>query len=129
MQDEINEISDRVDRLSKYARFNYTGVVKIVKKHDKRTKYILRPLFNVRLAQCKFFAENYDPVIYQLSRLYQILREAGGTAAQPLTTSISQLSATAPDGMERFVRTSFKCECITPFVAGTNLKFGYILTI
>jgi len=32
---EINDITEELNELAKYARLNYTGIIKIVKKHDR----------------------------------------------------------------------------------------------
>ena len=32
---EINAITEELNELAKYARLNYTGIIKIVKKHDR----------------------------------------------------------------------------------------------
>ncbi|CAG8539334.1 14189_t:CDS:2 [Ambispora leptoticha] len=73
VENEINAITEELNELAKYARLNYTGIIKIVKKHDRRTRYILRPMFNVRLNACPFYKETYEPIIVQLSKLYHIV--------------------------------------------------------
>jgi SPX domain protein involved in polyphosphate accumulation len=49
MQEKINSIADAINSLEKSTRFNYTGFLKIIKKHARHTSYILRPMFMVRL--------------------------------------------------------------------------------
>ncbi|CAG8737610.1 6635_t:CDS:2, partial [Acaulospora morrowiae] len=107
---QINQITEEVNELAKYARLNYTGIVKIVKKHDRRTSYILRPMFSVRLNACPFFKETFEPVIVNLSRLYHIVhRGLGGdevSSAHDFTSSWK--SATIIPSQERFLRQSNK---------------------
>jgi SPX domain protein involved in polyphosphate accumulation/uncharacterized membrane protein YidH (DUF202 family) len=81
LQEKINSIADDVNRLEKFTRFNYTGFLKIVKKHDRYTNYILKPMFMVRLNQCPFWKneeEDNNALLIKLSSLFSQLRSAGG---------------------------------------------------
>lgn len=77
IQDNINNIADDINRLAKYSRINYTGFLKIVKKHDRHTKYVLRPMFMVRLNQCPFWNEDNDALLLKLSQLFAQVRQGG----------------------------------------------------
>nr|CAG8433915.1 7406_t:CDS:2 [Entrophospora candida]CAG8436361.1 5586_t:CDS:2 [Entrophospora candida] len=112
---EINFITEELNELAKYARLNYTGIIKIVKKHDRRTHYILRPMFNVRLNACPFYKENYEPIIIQLSRLYHIVHQRLGNNDQFLSStpnfqsmSNSWKPQTIMPAQERLLRQSRK---------------------
>lgn len=73
-EEHINKIAEDIHRLEKFNRMNYTGFLKIVKKHDRHTDYILRPMFMVRLNQCPFWKENTDQLLIKLSELYHQIR-------------------------------------------------------
>ncbi|GAN05874.1 vacuolar transporter chaperone (VTC) complex subunit [Mucor ambiguus] len=94
LQEKINSIADDVNRLEKFTRFNYTGFLKIVKKHDRHTNYILRPMFMVRLNQCPFWKKEEDnnALLIKLSSLFSQMRNGGGGGTmsfeQPLSASL-----------------------------------------
>lgn len=88
IQENINWIADDINRLARYSRINYTGFLKIVKKHDRHTEYVLRPMFMVRLNQCPFWNEDNDVLLIKLSELFSKVRDGGMTmsfkpASQP----------------------------------------------
>ncbi|KAI9261592.1 VTC domain-containing protein [Phascolomyces articulosus] len=74
---ELGHIIADVHDLAKFTRLNYTGFLKIIKKHD--------PMFMVRLNAKPFYKENYDALIVRISTLYDRVRtrgkERGGDAA------------------------------------------------
>lgn len=74
---ELSDIIADVHDLAKFTRLNYTGFQKIVKKHDKTTKFNLRPIFQVRLNAKPFYKDNYDNLIVKLSKLYDLVRTRG----------------------------------------------------
>jgi SPX domain protein involved in polyphosphate accumulation len=79
LQSKINNIADDINRLERFIRFNYTGFLKIVKKHDRHTDYILRPMFMVRLNQCPFWREDNEQLLIKLSSLFNQARGGGRT--------------------------------------------------
>lgn len=75
--------------LEKFQRMNYTGFIKIVKKHDRvHPQYSVRPLLNVRLSLLPFHSEDYSPLLYKVSALFQFLRDN-----YSLNESLSKLSS------------------------------------
>ncbi|KAI9005518.1 VTC domain-containing protein [Phycomyces nitens] len=78
-QVELERIIADVYDLEKFTRLNYTGFLKIVKKHDasKVTGWIIRPMFSARLNAKPFYKENYDALIVRLSCLYDRVRTRG----------------------------------------------------
>ncbi|KAI9320992.1 VTC domain-containing protein [Dichotomocladium elegans] len=74
---ELEHIIADVHDLAKFTRLNYTGFLKIIKKHDKVTKWKLKPMFNVRLNAKPFYKENYDALIVRISSLYDRVRTRG----------------------------------------------------
>lgn len=77
LEGELSDVIADLHDLARFARLNYTGFQKIVKKHDKLTKFNLRPIFQVRLESKPFFKDNYDPSIVKLSKLYDLVRTKG----------------------------------------------------
>lgn len=77
LEEELSDIIADVYDLAKFSRLNYTGFQKIIKKHDKKTKFILKPVFQVRLDAKPFFKENYDELVVKISQLYDIVRTSG----------------------------------------------------
>ncbi|KAI9140555.1 VTC domain-containing protein [Paraphysoderma sedebokerense] len=99
VEDEISHITTETNELAKYTRLNYTGFLKILKKHDKHTIYMLKPMFMVRLNARPFYRENFEKLILKLSNLYDILRNGGHTSGG---------NAQADGGSQNFVRQTTK---------------------
>ncbi|ORY95784.1 VTC domain-domain-containing protein [Syncephalastrum racemosum] len=74
---ELEHIIADVHDLAKFTRLNYTGFLKIIKKHDKVTGWMLKPMFMVRLNAKPFYKENYDALIVRISTLYDRVRTRG----------------------------------------------------
>ncbi|KAJ1742943.1 hypothetical protein LPJ78_002217 [Coemansia sp. RSA 989] len=74
---EIDAVISEVYELAKFTRLNFTAFIKIVKKHDKNAPFILKPIFTERLNSRPFFKENFDELLLELSRLYNIVRNGG----------------------------------------------------
>lgn len=89
LESYLNEAQE----LDKFTRLNYTGFVKIVKKHDKlHPKYpSVKSLLQVRLKELPFHSEEYSPLLYKISFLYNILRGNFGTVSKSLANN-SKLS-------------------------------------
>ncbi|EEQ37720.1 VTC domain family protein [Clavispora lusitaniae] len=77
LEEELSDIIADVHDLAKFTRLNYTGFQKILKKHDKSTKFSLKPIFQVRLNAKPFYKDNYDNLIVKLSKLYDLVRTRG----------------------------------------------------
>lgn len=75
-QNDLEESLSLAQELDHFARVNFTGFVKIVKKHDRlHSQYTVKPLLNVRLNELPFHSEDYSPLLYRISILYNFLRE------------------------------------------------------
>ncbi|KAG0006339.1 vacuolar transporter chaperone [Entomortierella chlamydospora] len=74
---ELYRLVAEIDVLAKYTRLNYTGFLKIVKKHDKQTGWMLKSIFHVRLNTKPFHKESYDAVIVRLSSIYHVVSARG----------------------------------------------------
>lgn len=89
LKGQIDSITNEVEQLKKYSSVNYTGFLKIVKKHDRKRgdRYKVRPLMKLRLSDRGLNAEKeYSPLLKKLSNLYYIIDshlESGSDQAQP----------------------------------------------
>lgn len=77
LEEELSDVIADVHDLAKFSRLNYTGFQKIIKKHDKKTGFILKPIFQVRLDAKPFFKENYDELVVKISQMYDFVRTSG----------------------------------------------------
>ncbi|CAG8735404.1 12957_t:CDS:2, partial [Cetraspora pellucida] len=86
LEEELSLIIADVHDLAKFTRLNYSGFLKIIKKHDasildhfihKQTNRELKYMYMSRLNAKPFYKENYDALIVKLSRLYDIVRTRG----------------------------------------------------
>lgn len=74
---ELDAITAEISELERYSRVNYTGLLKAAKKHDRKRglAYKVRPLLQVRLAAVPFNAEDYSPLLYEISEMYATARQ------------------------------------------------------
>ncbi len=92
LEAELDTVTNEVKELQKYSNLNYTGFLKIVKKHDRKrgNRYRVRPIMMVSLNKRPFNSEQaYSPLLNKLSLMYfairQHLEEPGaGSEAFPL---------------------------------------------
>ena len=90
MEKEVSRITYELTELANFTRLNYTGFIKILKKHDKHTAFMLKPMFMVRLNNKPLYLDNLDNLILRLSKLYDIIR-TGTNVKQPLS-NVNQLT-------------------------------------
>ncbi|KAM3165347.1 SPX domain-containing protein [Lachancea thermotolerans] len=93
-QQVLEEALSEAQELDNFCRVNYTGFIKIVKKHDKlHPRYpSVKSLLQVRLKELPFNSEEYSPLLYKISFLYNILRTNSSTVSKSLANS-SKLSS------------------------------------
>ncbi|KAI5951087.1 VTC2 [Candida jiufengensis] len=73
---KLDNLLNEAQNLEHFQRLNYTGFIKIVKKHDRlHPDYSVKPLLNVRLKKLPFHSEDYSPLLYKVGILFQFLRE------------------------------------------------------
>jgi SPX domain protein involved in polyphosphate accumulation len=75
---ELDDITNEVKELKKYSTINYTGFLKIVKKHDRKRgeRYRIRPMMQVSLSKRPFNSEQgYSPLLNKLSYMYFAIRQ------------------------------------------------------
>ena len=87
---ELDSITNELRELKRYCSINYTGFLKIVKKHDRKRGdlYKVRPMMRVSLSEQGFNSEQeYAPLIKKLSLMYYIVNsrlDDGEQHQQPL---------------------------------------------
>ena len=112
LEKELDDITNEVKELKKFSSTNYTGFLKIVKKHDRKRgdRYKVRPMMQLSLAQRPFNSEQgYSPLLNKLSIMYFAIRqhlEEGDQAPLDLETQGETHNG------ERY--TAHKCKCPTP---------------
>ncbi|CAI5755595.1 unnamed protein product [Candida verbasci] len=73
---KLDNLLNEAQNLEHFQRLNYTGFIKIVKKHDRlHVNYSVKPLLNVRLKKLPFHSEDYSPLLYKVGTLFQFLRD------------------------------------------------------
>ncbi|WWC88471.1 uncharacterized protein L201_003382 [Kwoniella dendrophila CBS 6074] len=78
LEEEVAVLVADVHDLALFTKLNFTGFIKIVKKHDKLTGFSLKPTFNKDfLERHPFYRMNYDPLIVKLSKLFDLVRTRG----------------------------------------------------
>ncbi|KAI0194593.1 SPX-domain-containing protein [Astrocystis sublimbata] len=77
LEQDLSDIIADVHDLSKYVQLNYTGFYKIIKKHDKMTRWHLRPVFDAALKKKPFYNEDFDAEVVKLSNMYNNVRTRG----------------------------------------------------
>lgn len=78
LEEELDAITNEVKELKKFSNINYTGFLKIVKKHDRKRgdRYRVRPVMQLSLAQRPFNSEQgYSPLLNKLSIMYFAIRQ------------------------------------------------------
>jgi SPX domain protein involved in polyphosphate accumulation len=115
LETELDKITNEVKELKKYSSINYTGFLKIVKKHDRKRgdNYKVRPMMQLSLNKRPFNSEQgYSPLLNKLSIMYFVVRqqlEKGGAAAQLLDLDVQEETHRG----ERY--TAHKCKPPTNF--------------
>jgi len=100
LQTELENILSESKELDHFARLNFTGFQKIIKKHDRiHPNYnSVRALLSIRLKELPFHSEDYSPLLHRISNLYSFLRENVSAASFISTTAGSQRgSASLPN--------------------------------
>ncbi|QRW03866.1 vacuolar transporter chaperone 4 [Ceratobasidium sp. AG-Ba] len=78
LEEEVATLVADVHDLALYTKLNFTGFMKIVKKHDKQTKLSLKSTFvKDYLEKRPFYKYNWDSIIVKLSKLYDLVRTRG----------------------------------------------------
>lgn len=112
LEGELDGITNEVRELKKYSNLNYTGFLKIVKKHDRKrgNRYKIRPFMQNQLSNRPFNSEQaYSPLLNKLSLMYYAIRQHLEENGAELPLNDADSSAETRNG-ERY--TAHKCEWI-----------------
>ena len=112
LEAELDDITNEVKELKKFSNINYTGFLKIVKKHDRKRgdRYKVRPMMQLSLAQRPFNSEQgYSPLLNKLSIMYFAIRQQleGGTGTEQTLLDLENQGELHKG--ERY--TAQKCTC------------------
>ncbi|PKI84107.1 Vtc4p [Malassezia vespertilionis] len=100
LEEQLASVIADVHDLALFTKLNYTGFLKIVKKHDKQTGRLLRKEFVQHYLNTRpFYKENYDALIIKLSKLFDIVHTRGSPV---------QGDASAGGSQSAFVRQTTK---------------------
>lgn len=78
LEEQLASVIADVHDLALFTKLNYTGFLKIVKKHDKQTGRLLRKEFVQHyLSTRPFYKENYDALIVKLSKMFDMVHTRG----------------------------------------------------
>lgn len=95
VSDELDGITKEINELEKYSRINYTGFLKIAKKHDRKRggRVSVRSPLQSLLAQVPFNKEDYSPLLYRVSAMYSFVRQQlDGNDIRASTTTLGETS-------------------------------------
>lgn len=111
IEEELDSIINETKELKKYSSINYTGFLKIVKKHDRKrgNNYKIRPMLQMSLSKRPFNSEQgYSPLLNKLSMMYFVVR-------QQLDETFDSAPTPSPDSQSQTQNgekyTAYKCEC------------------
>ncbi|KAF2716804.1 SPX-domain-containing protein [Polychaeton citri CBS 116435] len=105
---QLDDITKEINELEKYSRINYAGFLKAAKKHDRKRgqAYRVRPLLQVRLAALPFNKEDYSPLLYRLSAMYNFVRQHHGNVDQARMSRGMSMSDSRQD-LDEYVSYKF----------------------
>lgn len=111
LEAELDEITNDIRALKSYSALNYTGFLKIVKKHDRKRggRYRIRPMMQARLTITPFNSEaGYAPLLRKLSLMYFAVREQleEGAGDVPLPLDLQEIQPETLNG-ERYTAHKF----------------------
>ncbi|KAG0678526.1 Phosphate metabolism transcription protein [Pichia californica] len=89
-QKKLEELLSLANELDHFSRLNFTGFIKIVKKHDRLHKgYSVKALLSVRMKDLPLnnISEDTSPYLYRISTLYSFIRDQLNSSS--LATSLS----------------------------------------
>lgn len=130
LKGELDTITNEVKELKKYGSANYTGFLKIAKKHDRKRgdRYKVRPMMRVSLAERGFNSEQaYSPILTKLSLMYYAINQNldEGEQNQPLNLDLDNQQEV--HNGERY--TAYKCKFSRSLQLCSKLigyrQFGY----
>ncbi|EPE08820.1 vacuolar transporter chaperone 2 [Ophiostoma piceae UAMH 11346] len=106
---ELDSITNELRQLKRYSTINYTGFLKIVKKHDRKrgNHYRVRPMMQVSLARRPFNSEaGYSPLLAKLSLMYEAVHQYLNPDEAALPVDLETQPETKHNG-ERYLASKF----------------------
>jgi SPX domain protein involved in polyphosphate accumulation len=113
IEEELEAIITETQELKKFSNINYTGFLKIVKKHDRKRglNYKFRPMMLNSLSQQPFNSEQiYSPLLNKLSMMFFVVRQQLDESLEQPGASNSDAQSQTQNG-EKY--QAFKCEVST----------------
>lgn len=107
---ELDSVTNEVRELKKYSSTNYTGFLKIVKKHDRKRgdRYKVRPLMRLTLSNRGLNSEAaYTPLLKKVSAMYYIINKELDEGENPQAPDLEHQEEV--HNGERY--TAHKCKC------------------
>lgn len=94
-QKNLEDLLSLANELDHFARLNFTGFIKIVKKHDRLHKgYSVKALLNVRMKDLPLnnISEDTSPYLFRISTLYSFIRDQlnSNTISSSLSNSLKE---------------------------------------
>jgi len=111
VEEELDSIINETKELKKYSNLNFTGFLKIAKKHDRKrgNNYKIKPMVQLSLQKQSFNSESkYAPLLNKLSMMFFIVRQQLDENVDGASVT-SEAQAEVQNG-ERY--TAYKCESI-----------------
>ena len=109
VEEELDSIINETKELKKYSNLNFTGFLKIAKKHDRKrgNNYKIKPMVQLSLQKQTFNSESkYAPLLNKLSMMFFIVRQQLDVNVDE-TSVTSDAQAEVQNG-ERY--TAYKCK-------------------
>lgn len=109
IEEELDAIINETKELKKYSNINFTGFLKIAKKHDRKrgNNYKIKPMIQLSLQKQTFNSEHkYSPLLNKLSMMYFVVRQQLDENVDG-TSVTSDAQAEVQNG-ERY--TAYKCK-------------------
>jgi len=109
IEGELDSIINETKELKKYSNINYTGFLKIVKKHDRKrgNNYKIRPMLQMSLAKRPFNSEQvYSPLLNKLSMMYFVVRQQLDETSDHPGVSSSEVQSQTQNG-EKYTAYKF----------------------
>lgn len=109
IEEELDAIINETKELKKYSNINFTGFLKIAKKHDRKrgNNYKIKPMVQLSLQKQTFNSESkYAPLLNKLSMMFFVVRQQLDENVEE-TSVTSDAQAEVQNG-ERY--TAYKCE-------------------
>eukprot|EP00123_Amoebidium_parasiticum_P015586 comp23046_c0_seq1/m.36886 comp23046_c0_seq1/g.36886 ORF comp23046_c0_seq1/g.36886 comp23046_c0_seq1/m.36886 type:complete len:675 (-) comp23046_c0_seq1:237-2261(-) len=83
LKKECDRVAAEIGTLAKYNSINYTAMVRLLQKHDRKTNSICRHTFMAHMSAKPFYKVSFDSLIARLSTLYGRLKPRLAVSSEP----------------------------------------------